>query len=120
MIKINKAVIEKGETETLFKEGKFINEIRLNGFLDVQMSEGEIIGYTQVKMNHVSQMLQNELYKVLNKIEDELNGIGTDEAPKEGSINITLNISNMSGDANEIEKFSKKIADALKRNQGIR
>lgn len=44
----------------------------------------------------------------------------TDNPPKVETINITLNVSNMSGDTKDIEGFSKKIADSLKRSQGIR
>lgn len=44
------------------------------------------------------------------------NEVSTDEIPKVETINITLNVANMNGDSKDIEGFSKKIADSLKRS----
>lgn len=42
------------------------------------------------------------------------------EVVKEESINITFNISSVNGDTSNVEGFAKKIADSLKRQQGLR
>ncbi len=56
--------------------------------MKVSLSEGKVVGESKVDVRDVSQQLQEELYEVLTKIENELNGknLATGEVIATGGI----------------------------------
>lgn len=120
-IKIKKLSIEKDGFIPMIVCGKPVSaHKRLKGNISVKLSEGLVTGNSEVRIDAVSEGLRDELYSVLNKIEDELNGVATDDGSGGETINITFNISSSSANSSDIGEFAKKITEAMKRQQGLR
>lgn len=76
-IKIKRLYIVKdGKEESIRgRDSHKSKVVKLQGDLAVSLTLGNLIASSEVDISTISEILQEELYSVLNKIEDELNGV---------------------------------------------
>ncbi|QJI52396.1 hypothetical protein [Psychrobacillus phage Perkons] len=109
-IKIKSLTLKKDVERTHFVDvGIVRSELNnIEGKIYAGISSGKVNGEAKVSIDTISEELQGELYTVLNKIEDELNGVKSEKGTHTIHIGeLVLNASDTSGLLRAIKELPK-------------